>query len=337
MSKKVISKLMGSSKDFSVEERLINGVSVASVLIVLITTVLDTTLGELIPIPFTISMIISLIFSFIYYRSRWKRKSKGAVPLMIITALFAINYYWFFLSGYDGIMPLAVVFATAFFVSVSERKYIPYIIGFISVNLLILHEVSYQFPDLVLEFNSEMTKHVELTFFNLLALILTSVLISFFKRSYETEKDLIQQKNQSLATSEEELKQNAEELKSVNDHLELAKIKAENSSIAKANFLSTMSHEIRTPLNAIIASSYSLKGSNKVDTQDLEKIEIINFASDQLLNLINDILDFSKIDAGELIIQPVEFNLDKFLNQLVGAFNRKAESNEVKLLSLIHI
>jgi len=325
------SNITGCPNEFSVEERLLNTVTFASASIVLFTTMFDTIVSGLVLVPFLISILVTIIFFFVYYRSRHLALRKWNVEIVIVTAVFTLNYFWFFLDGPSGIIPLAMVFASAFFVSIGRGNSVYYIIGFVCLDVLFLHFISFQYPDLIVALSSEFAMRMELALFNFLALLLTALLIVFFKKNFEEEKKIIEVKNTDLAASEEELRQSSEELKSINDHLQEARDRAELSTKAKANFLSTMSHEIRTPLNAIIASSHALQVKNKIDPEDKEKVGIINFASEQLLHLINDILDFSKIEAGELIIQKSDFNIKDFLGQLISSFKEKAEKNNVKL------
>lgn len=90
----------------------------------------------------------------------------------------------------------------------------------------------------------------------------------------------------------------------------VAKVSAEEASIAKSQFLANMSHELRTPLNAIIGYSEIVEdeatdlGYSQL-TPDLHKIRN---AGRHLLALINEILDLSKIEAGkmEFYIEPVD-------------------------------
>jgi signal transduction histidine kinase/CheY-like chemotaxis protein len=109
-----------------------------------------------------------------------------------------------------------------------------------------------------------------------------------------------------------------------------SKQKAEEATRAKANFLSTMSHEIRTPMNAIIGMSHLL---NKEDlTPDRkEKVDIINFSANNLLNLINDILDFSKIESGKIEFEKVEFKPRELLRNLYKTFEARAKEKRIGL------
>ena len=108
---------------------------------------------------------------------------------------------------------------------------------------------------------------------------------------------------------ESEVNNKTQKLKKLND--ELIKI-----SEHKTSFLANMSHEIRTPLNGIIATSQILK-AELVETDSLEKIEIIESSGELLLMIVNDILDLTKIESDQIIIEEHDFDLNKVVNSVI--------------------
>jgi signal transduction histidine kinase len=94
----------------------------------------------------------------------------------------------------------------------------------------------------------------------------------------------------------------ARALVSTNQALQIASVKAEESSRLKSEFLSTMSHELRTPLNAILGfTGVLLAGMDGVmDESAHYMVERVELNSKRLLDLINNILDISKIEAGRM-------------------------------------
>lgn len=92
--------------------------------------------------------------------------------------------------------------------------------------------------------------------------------------------------------------------------LQTARDAAQQANATKSRFLAMMSHEIRTPLNGICGSVQLLK-RGKLENPQAKYAEAASFSASTLLHLINDILDFSKIEAGQLELSPIEFELER--------------------------
>jgi signal transduction histidine kinase/CheY-like chemotaxis protein len=120
-----------------------------------------------------------------------------------------------------------------------------------------------------------------------------------------------------------ELKQVAATQAALNVELEVAKSKAEKSSSAKSEFLSTMSHEIRTPLNAVIGMTNLLMMGNPRQDQH-ENLDILKFSANNLLAIVNDVLDFNKIESGKIVFENIRFNLDELMHNICGGQQIKA-------------
>jgi signal transduction histidine kinase/CheY-like chemotaxis protein len=99
--------------------------------------------------------------------------------------------------------------------------------------------------------------------------------------------------------------------------LSAAKLKSDEESKSKSNFLARMSHEIRTPMNAIIGMG-ELAMQAKTLPKMAEYVGGIKQAGQSLLSLINDILDFSKIEAGNLEITAAPYELASVLNDVIN-------------------
>ncbi|QQL48427.1 ATP-binding protein [Mucilaginibacter ginkgonis] len=120
----------------------------------------------------------------------------------------------------------------------------------------------------------------------------------------------------------------------LNSELEVAIQKAEQSTQAKSDFLSTMSHEIRTPLNAVIGmTNLLMMGTPREDQK--ENLEILKFSATNLLSIVNDVLDFNKIESGKISFESIRFNIAELLDNICGAqiikANEKGLSFQIKI------
>lgn len=148
---------------------------------------------------------------------------------------------------------------------------------------------------------------------------LAKLICDFFNQN-----KLLQDEIETRIISEKELTKTAKEL-------QLQTIRAEQSQIAKADFLSTMSHEIRTPINGVIGISNLLMAEELTGKQK-EYIKILNFSSHHLLSIISDILDFSKIESGKLHFDKASFELKKNCQNVISLYESKAKEKNIELI-----
>ncbi len=100
------------------------------------------------------------------------------------------------------------------------------------------------------------------------------------------------------------------------EELESRRRDAEAANDAKSQFLANMSHEIRTPLNGVLGMAQLLERTD-LDEKQKRYTKTIRTSGAALLSLINDVLDISKIEAGLMNLDPVPFDLEELLQEVV--------------------
>ncbi len=103
------------------------------------------------------------------------------------------------------------------------------------------------------------------------------------------------------------------------------------ASRVKSEFLASMSHEIRTPLNAIIGMAELLSETSLSGEQN-RYVGIFRKSGEALLSLVNDILDLSKIEAGQLVIERIDFNLPRLVEEATDIYSLKTDEKGIELI-----
>jgi len=144
----------------------------------------------------------------------------------------------------------------------------------------------------------------------------------------------LQHQNQELLRALEEIRARQAELVLLNRELEdtnrgVVALYAELDEKAdhlrradelKSKFLSNMSHEFRSPLNSILALSGLLldRVDGDLSSEQVQQVEYVRRAAQDLLELVNDLLDLAKVEAGKIEAKPLEFTAADLFAALRG-------------------
>lgn len=150
-----------------------------------------------------------------------------------------------------------------------------------------------------------------LLFFSVIVVMLfclITVLLIYYQRARRLKNELLIEKHSLLESQ---------------NNLQNEKMKAEEASRMKSNFVANMSHEIRTPLNAIVGFS-DLLIDESTQAEDREVYaDVIRNNTEQLLNLVNDVLDLSRMETGDLNFTFGNYSLNECCRNALDSVTRR--------------
>lgn len=157
----------------------------------------------------------------------------------------------------------------------------------------------------------------------------------------------LQQQNQELLRSLEELRLRKEELARLSAELEdtnrgVLALYAELEERAahlrvadetKTRFLSAASHEFRTPVNSILALSNILlhRLDGELTPEQEKQVSYIRQAAEQLATMVDDLLDLRKVESGKLQLRLETFTASELFGALRGMFKPLSVKDTVSL------
>lgn len=104
----------------------------------------------------------------------------------------------------------------------------------------------------------------------------------------------------------------------------------EKADMLKSEFVSIVSHELRTPLASVIGFIEILLNRTVAPEKQKVYMETVYKEANRLSNLINDFLDLQRIESGNLKLQPVPIDVDRFLEEVAATWQSK-QTHQIRL------
>lgn len=107
------------------------------------------------------------------------------------------------------------------------------------------------------------------------------------------------------------------------------------SEIMKEEMIYMLTHDIKIPLTSIIgyASIIFDKKSGSLNERSRHYVDTICINSQKILSLIDNYLTSCKIEAGKLLLNKADIDLNSMMEELLNIFKLEAGKNEIRLES----
>jgi two-component system, sensor histidine kinase and response regulator len=159
--------------------------------------------------------------------------------------------------------------------------------------------------------------------------VISIIIIYSYRQKIKTNR-ILSKKNLEIQNSKNELEKK---------HIELLKSQEKLKKIdeGKDDFLSLISHDLKNPLSAIRGFAELMINSydELTDEQRKKFLKEIFDSIERLSLLINNILLWVKSQAKGLNILPVEFNLNKRVNDNIAIYSITATDKEIKIINSV--
>jgi two-component system sensor histidine kinase/response regulator len=250
-------RLTGTTVEFPLEVRIFHSLCIIAILAL----AYNVPFNYLIGLPFValISMVTLVIFSGLYYLSRYKRKVKTTITVFTIVGnlLFTINFIYN--SGTYGPTDLLMGLCILLVLCVVPKKQQKF---WIAVNISIIvamHIIEYYYPQWIPNsYTSKENRYFDLTSAYIVVVIVMYYTVTYLRRNYDYEKRSALEKTSAIALQNQHITQQNQELERINSE--------------KNKLMSIIAHDLRSPLSNI-QNYLELITEYELDTTERRMVE----------------------------------------------------------------
>ncbi len=156
--------------------------------------------------------------------------------------------------------------------------------------------------------------------------------IGSLARSFELMRSRLANTISQLNKTNDDLTIDKQQLKQVNQQLNIALDKASESERLTQSFLANISHEIRTPMNSIMGFSELLQQSEVAGDEQDYYVDIVIKSGRQLLGILDSIINLSKIESGVLKAKWSKINICALVSETCEVYQLLAQEKGLALI-----
>lgn len=317
--------VFGNDSSFQVQKNVFLLITHISIIIGIVGVIVDIVLD--LGFFLTTVTLLTVIFLIIFHIK--VRNSNLTIKYSLsffIISILVLPFLWFYNGGYDGnnIILIFVYFIVILTILPSNFRFTAFILYGIMITSLTI--VNYNYPHLVIAYESDYARIIDLLLGYILYLILAFNIQNIILKNYETDRLKINDQNNQLNSL-------IEKLNNTNSKLQNTIKNVEELNISKDRFITILSHDLRSPFQGLLGITKILE-SNFNSFSDNEKqyyISQINSTLNKLYSFLEQLLLWGKIQKNGLILNYEICNIKDLISESLSPLTISAEKKKISI------
>ncbi len=283
------SRIIGNLEDLPLQRRIFIMTSFFGGLLTFFGAFVNYISG-LSPIIIALPMISGLFFFYFYSQSKKHDNYHKYINPFIIISFISVTIIWFYNDGYNSNHAMLILVTMTVSVLIIEAKYRKYILLLFLIDLIILIVFQYLNPDLIVKYDSEESRFVDI----LLSVIYDSIIIYFIVvnllNNYHIERDNLKKEKEKTEKYNQELIGLNETISSQNIELEtlISQLSDVNRTVSLQNSqLSQQNYELEALNDELTQVNYTVTLQNNKLEELNDELDLANKAKDKFFSIIS--------------------------------------------------
>jgi len=320
---RILSRITGSKKLFSLEYRIFNATLFAGIVLTLVSGISNFCVG-LPQYTYLFPLANSIVFIGLYFFSLSKNRISEKRLFIISRISFAYILFiffplnWFLNGGSSGGFQYFFIFFLIILITTMPGKKGAFIVLYFLTIITILL-IEYYFPEYIFNYSTRADRYIDLVTSYILLYLAVFVVINIFLKMYQE--------------ANARLKQQKEEIQITGNKLELANKKLEEINKTKDKFFSIIAHDLKSPFNSMLGFSNLLNDSfdEFSKSEQKEYIGIIHKNIQNTYKLLENLLVWSRTQKGSITYSPDKENLSLLSSEIIQVTKLSAENKSIEL------
>ncbi|MBS1501819.1 MAG: HAMP domain-containing histidine kinase [Bacteroidetes bacterium] len=269
------------------EYRIYHSIALIALVTLFLSIPLDTALGL-----YSAALVCgaaAIILAWMYYLSRFKRKSgmSAVITAILANAIFVVNY--FYNSGITGPTDIMIAVTVLLTIAITPYKQHRMWLAVNIVLLIALHTIDFLNPGLApYQYHSRLDLFFDKTFTLIIGAVLIYYTIKYIRHNYDHERQQAEEKAAAIIEQNEQL---------------------EYLNAEKSKLMSIIAHDLRAPLSNI-HNHLQLVTEFGLDKHEREMVEAdLLKATDNTLTMLSKLLVWSRSQMDGVTVKLSDMNL----------------------------